>query len=149
MITSNLEGAGKHTPGLPQTKNPSHHLQAVLDVHGAREEAGALLKEGGQLVHVSQFVGVLQVLHSQLDGAMVDVVHQQLKYRGTDILKFDASIVRLLQVGGEHRAEEAALGRQYQPVQLELLAVYHDTNIGKKPIFQTQVHDALHHPAGV
>lgn len=45
---------------------------------------------------------VLQLLYSQFNCTMVDVIDQQLKDRGTDILQLYRAVVRLFEVRGEH-----------------------------------------------
>lgn len=127
----------------------SNHLQTVLDLDGSREEAGALLKQRSQVIHVRHLVRVLQLLHPQLDPAVVDVANQQLEYGGADVFQLDGAVVGLLEVGREHGAEEAALRRQHQPVQVELCAVHGDSDVGKQPVLQGEVHDALDHAAGM
>lgn len=101
------------------------------------------------MIHVRHLVGVLQLLHPQFDGAVVDVADQQLEDGGADVLQLDGAVVGLLQVGREHGAEEAALRRQHQPVQVELSAVHGDGDVGEQAVLQREVHDALHHAAGV
>lgn len=101
------------------------------------------------MIHVRHLVGVLQLLHPQFDGAVVDVADQQLEDGGADVLQLDGAVVGLLEVGREHGAEEAALRRQHQPVQVELSAVHGDGDVGEQAVFQREVHDALHHAAGV
>lgn len=80
---------------------------------------------------------------------MVDVANQQLEDGGAHVLQLDGAVVGLLQVGREHGAEEAALRRQHQPVQVELPAVHGDGDVGEQAVLQRQVHDALDHAAGV
>lgn len=93
-----------------------NYLQTVLDLDSPREEAGALFKQRGQVIHVRHLVRVLQLLQPQFDSAVVDVADQQLEDGGADVLQLDGAVVGLLEVGGEHGAEEAALRRQHQPV---------------------------------
>lgn len=127
----------------------STHLKTVLDIHGSREETRALLEQGRELVHVRHFVGVLQVVHLQLDGAMVDVVHKQLEDRCADVFQLDVAIVSFTEVRGEHGPKEAALGREDQAMQVELSALHSDGDICKQAVLQTQVHNALDHAAGM
>lgn len=126
-----------------------NHLQAVLDLYCPGQEAGAFLKQRSQLVHICHLIGVLKLLHPQFNGAVVDVVNQQLKDGGAHILQLNRAVVGLFEVGGEHGAEETALCGEHQPVQVKLFAVHGDGDVCEQAVLQTQVHDALHHPAGV
>lgn len=80
---------------------------------------------------------------------MVDVVHQRLEDSRTDVLQLNVAVISLSKIRGEHGPEKAALCRQHQAVKLELLAVHSDDDICKQAVFQTQVHDALYHTAGM
>lgn len=125
------------------------HLQAVLDLHCSGEEARAFFKQSSQLVHVCHLIGVLQLLHPQFNGTMVDVVNQQLEDGSADILKLDNAVVRLFEIGGEHGAEKAALRREHQAVQVKLFAVNGDGDISKQAVLQAEIHNTLHHSARV
>ncbi|PWA30439.1 hypothetical protein CCH79_00015306 [Gambusia affinis] len=78
--------------------------------------------------------GILQLLHPQLDGAVVDVVDQQLEDGGTHVLQLDEAVVGLF---------------EHQPVQVKLPFIHSDGDICKQAVLQAQVHDALHHAAGM
>lgn len=125
------------------------YLQAVFDLYGPWEEAWAFLEQCGQLVHICHLVGVLQLLHSEFNHTVVDVVHQKLKDSGADVLQLNGAVVALFQVGREHGAEKTALGREHQPVKMKLFAVHCDGDISEQSTLQAEVHDALHHTAGV
>lgn len=126
-----------------------NHLQAVLHLHCPRQETGAFLKQCSQLVHVCHLIGVLQLLHPELNRAVIDVVNQQLKDSGADILQLNGAVVGLFEVGSEHGAEETALRREHQSVQVKLFAVHIDGDISKQAVLQAKIHDAFHHTAGV